>query len=123
VDQDEQGRLALIDYKSGATPKPLTETTEGWDVQLTLYSLAAEQIGGAGQQVAQAAHLLIGSGRRGKALTAAERPRAEEALRERLGAAVAGSRGGAFAVRPSRECPPACAFMAICRVNLRKRPD
>lgn len=123
VDQDDQGRLALVDYKSGGTPKPLVETTDGWDVQLTLYCLAAEQIGGRGQQVAQAAQLMIGSGRRGKALTAAERPRAEEALRERLGAAIAGSRGGAFVVRPSRDCPSGCAFMPICRVNLRKRSD
>jgi ATP-dependent helicase/nuclease subunit B len=121
VDQDEQGRLALIDYKSGGTPKALAEALEGWDVQLTVYSLAAEGLAGAGQQVAQAAALMIGSGKRGKALTAAERPQAEQALRERLGAAIAGSRAGAFPVRPSRECPPSCQFMAICRVNLAKR--
>lgn len=122
IDQDAQGRLALIDYKSGSVPSPLERTLTGQDVQLTLYVLAAERLAGPGQSVAQAAFLMIGSGRRSRPLTPAERPRAEAALRERLAAAVSGSRAGTFPVRPTEKCPPACAFAAICRVNRDKAP-
>ena len=117
IDQDGQGRLALIDYKSGSDPGPLDRTLEGRDVQLTLYVLAAEQLAGPGQRVARAAFLMIGSGRRSRPLTPAERPAAEAALRERLAAAISGSRAGIFPVRPTEKCPPACAFAAICRVE------
>lgn len=122
IDQDAQGRLALIDYKSGSDPGPLDRTLKGRDVQLTLYVLAAEQLAGPGQIVAHAAFLMIGSGRRSRPLTPAERPEAEAALRERLAAAVSGSRAGMFPVRPTEKCPPACAFAAICRVNRDKAP-
>ncbi len=117
VDQDEQGCLALIDYKSGSGPRPLADTLAGYDVQLTLYSLAAAGLAAPGQLVVQAAYLMIGSGRRSPPLTADELEQAVAALHERLAAAVAGSRAGVFPVQPSRECPPACAFATICRVQ------
>lgn len=117
VDQDEQGRLTLIDYKSGSGTRPLADTLAGYDVQLTLYSLAAARLAAPDQPVVQAAYLMIGSGRRSPPLTAAELEQAAAALHERLAATVAGSRSGLFPVQPSRECPPACAFATICRVQ------
>ncbi|HMQ33158.1 MAG TPA: PD-(D/E)XK nuclease family protein [Chloroflexaceae bacterium] len=120
VDQDAAGNLALIDYKSGGGARSLRETVEGRDVQLTIYALAAEGLGRQGQKVVRAAYLALGSGRLSAPLTPAERPMAEAALRERLGAAVAGARAGAFAVRPSDGCPPGCAYATICRVNPEK---
>lgn len=117
VDQDAQGNLALVDYKSGSTPRPLGATVGGRDVQLTVYTLAAEALGGPDQQVVRAAFLTLGNGRLSVPLTPAERPAAEEALRARLGAAMAGARAGDFAVRPSDGCPPGCAFAGVCRVN------
>lgn len=117
VDQDEHGNLALIDYKGGSTARSLAEAVGGRDVQLTIYALAAEGLGRPGQRVVRAAYLTLGNGRLSQPLTPVERPAAEAALRERLGAAVAGARGGAFHVRPSDGCPPACAFVAVCRVN------
>lgn len=119
IDQDEQGHLALIDYKSGGTPRSLNAVLSGRDVQLTIYMLAAEELAAPGQTVAQAMYLMIGNGKRGCLLTLGERDQAEAALRERLAAAVAGSRTGRFPVRPTERCPPACAFAAICRVNLK----
>ncbi len=121
IDQDDQGRLALIDYKSGSDPGSLDRILKGQDVQLTLYVLAAERLAAPGQEVTRAAFLMIGSGRRSRPLTPAERPEAEAALRERLSAAVTGSRAGMFPVKPTDECPAACAFAAICRVNRTKR--
>lgn len=117
IDQDAQGRLALIDYKSGSGTRPLADTLAGYDVQLTLYSLAAAELAAPGQQVVQATYLMIGSGRRSPPLTAAELEQAAAALHERLAAVVTGSRAGVFPVQPSRECPPACAFATICRVQ------
>ncbi|MGQ9926301.1 MAG: PD-(D/E)XK nuclease family protein [Chloroflexaceae bacterium] len=123
IDQDGQGRLALIDYKSGSDPGPLDRTLNGQDVQLTLYVIAAEQqLAGPGQSVERAAFLMIGSGRRSRPLTPARRPEAEAALRERLAAAISGSRTGVFPVHPTEKCPPACAFATVCRVNRDKAP-
>lgn len=123
VDQDAAGNLALLDYKSGSTTRSLRETVEGRDVQLTVYALAAEGLVSPGQKVVRAAYLALGSGKLSPPLTPAERPQAEEALRRRLGEAVAGARAGAFAVRPSKGCPSGCSFAAICRVNLDKAPS
>lgn len=115
IDRAADGSLALTDYKSGSTPPSLRDTLRGRDVQLTVYSLAAEQLLGA--SVGRASYLALGSGRRSAPLTPAERDEAVSALRASLGAAIAGARAGAFPVRPSEGCPPGCAYAAICRVN------
>lgn len=120
IDQDAAGNLALIDYKSGGSPRPLDETLNGRDIQLTIYILATEQLLAPNQQVTRAAFFHLGSGRRSRALTNDERPQAEAALRERLGAALEGTRGGRFVVQPSGDCPPTCAYAVICRLNKQK---
>ncbi|NNJ12613.1 hypothetical protein EKD04_020000 [Chloroflexales bacterium ZM16-3] len=121
IDRAADGSLALIDYKSGSTPPNLGDTLNGRDVQLTVYTLAAEQILAPGQPVAQAGYLALGSGRRSKALTSANRTDAEQSLRTSLGKAITGARTGRFPVSPSGECPSFCAYANICRLNLAKR--
>jgi ATP-dependent helicase/DNAse subunit B len=123
IDQrDSDQTLALIDYKSSSTPQPLEKTLTGRDVQLAVYMLAVEEvIARSGQPVAQAAFLHLGSGKRSRALAAEQREQALAAMRERVAEAVQGARAGQFTVRPRDECPPACEFSTICRLNLRKR--
>ena len=121
IDEDDQQRLTLIDYKSSSAPRSLDETLNGRDVQLAVYMLAAEQQIAPGQFVEQAHFLHLGSGKPSRPLTAAGREQAVSALRERLATAIVGGQAGHFAVAPSDECPPACAYAAICRLNLRKR--
>ncbi len=122
IDRAADGTLALIDYKSGSTPRSLEETLDGRDVQLTVYTLAAEQfLAAAEQTVARAGYLYIGSGKRGKPLTPAKHDEAKASLRNRLGDAVMGAQTGQFPVRPRDDCPSYCAFVGICRRNLAKR--
>lgn len=117
VDRDDAGNLAVVDYKSGRSVRGLGETLSGRDVQLTVYSLAAEGLVGAERQVVRAAYLTLGNGRQSRPLTPDQRPQAEESLRGSLVAAIRGAREGDFAVRPSDGCPRGCAFASICRVN------
>ncbi len=121
LDQREDGALALLDYKSSSTPRSLEETLNGRDVQLAIYLLATEQILARGQRVERAAFLHLGSGKRSKPLTDRERERALAAMTERVGETLAGARAGHFAVRPRDNCPTACSFAGICRLNLAKR--
>jgi ATP-dependent helicase/nuclease subunit B len=121
LDQRDDGALALLDYKSSSTPRSLEETLNGRDVQLAIYLLAAEQILARGQRVERAAFLHLGSGKRSKPLTDRERDRALAAMTERVGETLAGVRAGHFAVRPRDNCPTACSFAGICRLNLAKR--
>lgn len=121
VDRREDGALALIDYKSNSTPRPLEEALEGYDLQLAVYLLAVEQRIAPGQRVERAAFLHLGSGRRSAAITTGEREQVLATLRTRVAEVVLGVRAGNFAVRPRDKCPPACTFQHICRLNLRKR--
>jgi ATP-dependent helicase/nuclease subunit B len=121
IDQDEHGRLALIDYKSNSSPRRLDDTVSGRDVQLTVYTLAVEQQLAPTQSVERASFLHLGNGKRSAALTTNERVAAVTALQERLATAMVGARSGQFPVRPSAECPPSCAYQHICRLNIRKR--
>ncbi|MEI7646231.1 MAG: PD-(D/E)XK nuclease family protein [Chloroflexales bacterium] len=123
IDRAADGTLALIDYKSSRTPRPLDETLSGRDVQLTVYTLAAEQtLAASAHAVTRAGYLHLGSGKRSKALTPTDRSKAEESLRDKLGAAMVAARSGQFPVRPIDDCPPSCAFADICRLNPAKQP-
>ncbi|NJO08160.1 MAG: hypothetical protein HC876_23105, partial [Chloroflexaceae bacterium] len=121
IDQREDGALALIDYKSSSTPRTFNETLEARDVQLPVYVLAAEALIAPGQFVERAAYVHLGSGKRSKALTDADRAAVLEAAQQRIGEVVRGVQSGDFRVRPRDKCPTACAFQHICRRNLRKR--
>ncbi|MCC9075098.1 PD-(D/E)XK nuclease family protein [Litorilinea aerophila] len=48
IDRDEDGRLRIIDYKSGSTRYNGRDIEEGRAVQVALYALAAEQLFGEG---------------------------------------------------------------------------
>ncbi|MCG8346298.1 MAG: exodeoxyribonuclease V subunit gamma [Chloroflexales bacterium] len=121
VDQREDKALALLDYKSGATPRRFEETLQGRDVQLAIYLLATEQLLAPGQRVERAAFLHLSSGKRSRAVTDKERDQVLAAMTKRVAETVQGVRDGDFAVRPRDECPPNCTFQHICRLNLRKR--
>jgi ATP-dependent helicase/DNAse subunit B len=124
IDQrDDTGALALIDYKSSSTPRSLTETTSGRDVQLAIYLLAVEQViaQATGQRVERAAFLHLGSGKLSKPLTDAEREEALNAMQQHVEEVVQGVRDGNFAVHPRDKCAPNCAFSGICRLHLPRR--
>ncbi len=121
IDQHDTGGLAVLDYKSGSSGHTLQDTLQANDVQLAIYVLAAEQQLRAGQQVARAAFLHLGSGKISPALTEKQREDAMNALVARVGEVVQGSRSGYFAVQPRKKCPPSCAFAHICRLHLAKR--
>ncbi len=122
IDQHPDMSLAVLDYKSSSSPRSLNETTSGRDVQLPIYLLAAEQLFAAhGQRVTRAAFVHLGSGKRSAPLTEKDREATLQAMHERVAEVVAGARQGDFAVRPRDDCPPACAFVHICRRNFAKR--
>lgn len=123
LDQRTDGALALIDYKSSSSPRPLSETTSGRDVQLTIYLLAAERLVAPGERVERAAFLHLGSGKRSLELTDEQREEALSAMHNTVTETVQGVRAGNFAVRPRDKCPVECAFVTICRRNLVKRDD
>lgn len=121
LDQREDGALALLDYKSSSTPRSPEETLSGQDVQLAIYLLAVEQVLARGQRVERAAFLHLGSGKRSKPLTDAERERAIGAMQARVAETVIGARAGHFPVQPRDMCPTHCTYATICRLNLVKR--
>ncbi len=121
IDQREDGSLAIIDYKSSSSPRPLSETRSARDVQLAVYLLAAQQLPQLQQPVERAAFLHLGSGKFSPLLTEAHHTETIDALRAHVAETVAGARRGDFAVRPRDDCPPACTFQTICRRNFAKR--
>jgi ATP-dependent helicase/nuclease subunit B len=121
VDQRDDGALVLIDYKSSATPRSLSETVQGEDAQLPIYMLAVEQVLQPGVDVSHAAFFHLGSGKYSRPLSERERDETLAALQTNVAAVVAGVRGGNFAVQPRADCPMGCAFAGICRLNVAKR--
>lgn len=120
IDQFPDQSLAVIDYKSSSTPRKHDDLVRARDVQAGVYLLATQTLFAPNQQVVREARFFhLGNGRFSAALEADNK--AEAVLRERIGAVVAGVQSGDFSVRPHDECPPTCAYMAICRRNLAKR--
>jgi ATP-dependent helicase/DNAse subunit B len=124
IDRAPDGRLAVIDYKSSATPRPLGETLQGRDLQLPLYALAAAKIAGKTDpaEVDRAAFVHIGSGKRA-ALDQIALQTTLNTVGTRVGEVVAAVQRGDFRVRPHERCPEQCAFEPICRRNLEKRQN
>jgi ATP-dependent helicase/DNAse subunit B len=118
----ETNSLAVIDYKSGSTARSMKDLTQGRDVQLAIYMLAAAHVmGGTGQHVERAAFFLLGKGAFSPPLSGSKRDEAIKAMRERVAEVVRGAQAGTFAVRPRDKCPTFCAFAGICRLNIDKR--
>lgn len=123
IDQHpEDASLAIIDYKKGSGLRPLRDTEEGYDIQLPIYLMAAEQVLplGAHQKVAQAAYFQLGSGKFSPPLTAERWLGIEAIVLERIAEVLDKVRSGDYHVQPRRTCPNYCAFSNICRVNLAK---
>jgi ATP-dependent helicase/nuclease subunit B len=124
VDQNPaDGSIAIIDYKKGSGLRPLKDTSEGYDLQLPIYFMAAEQVLplGKGQRVAQAAFFQLGSGKFSPPLTADQWLGVEAVVLERIADVLQHVREGDFRVQPRRDCPSYCKLSAICRVNTHKQ--
>lgn len=119
IDRRPDGTLLLIDYKSGGSPQPLSDTLSGRNVQLPIYALAARAAGLG--DVSQAQFWHIGSGRGSRVLSGDAMETAQAAARQRLQATLDGVVAGDYAVRPPHGCPEYCQFEPICRRNLAKR--
>jgi ATP-dependent helicase/DNAse subunit B len=119
IDRREDGALALIDYKAGGAHS-MRASLSGDDVQLAIYTLAAEHMGAPEARVDRAAFVHIGHGRHEGTLEGEQIGQAVTAATDRIGYVAANARSGDFRVRP-RECPSFCAFEVICRKNLAKR--
>lgn len=120
IDQAPDQSLAVIDYKAGGV-QTIKDSLQGDDVQLAIYSMAAEQIVVPGASVARATFVSIGKRQR---IGTIEGPQVQQALasaQSRIGEVVAAARAGDFRVRP-RKCPSYCTFDSICRKNLAKDP-
>jgi ATP-dependent helicase/DNAse subunit B len=118
---DIDGRTVVIDYKSGATPIQVEEMTEGRNVQMLLYLLAARQIltdktiaGGAFWHI----HNL-----KLDAMVLADAPELELA-RESLHQRILEGRQGIFVNTPSKpdyrngpRCASHCEFSQLCRLR------
>jgi ATP-dependent helicase/DNAse subunit B len=118
IDQRDDGALAIVDYKSSRTPRPLSESVEGYDLQLAVYTMALEQH--SAQPVERAAFMHMGSGKRGAEIAQAHRDTALQAARERIVEVITLVRSGDFRVKPRRQCPTYCEFEVLCRKNLDK---
>jgi ATP-dependent helicase/nuclease subunit B len=115
LDRDDQGRLRLVDYKSGSTAKTGTEVDEGRALQTVLYTLAARELAGS-SGVAESLYLHIPSRKSGGALTF---PGDEGRLEAAVATAVAfvrQVRAGRFPAAPGdKACSKTCEMHALCR--------
>lgn len=119
VDQRGDGALALVDYKTAATGRPVGETIEGRDLQLPIYVLALQQA--YGKPVERAAFFQIGSGKRGAEINGSVLQETVDNARKHIGDTIHAVRRAEFVVRPPGDCPSYCTFQTICRRNLLKR--
>ncbi len=117
VDQDADGRLRLIDYKSGATPIAARDLAEGRRLQIALYALAARdalQLG----QVADGFYWHIGSAKASSLKLANFEGGLEAALNTAITHAfnhIAEVRAGRFPpAPPSAGCPTHCPGTNFC---------
>ncbi len=119
IDEHDDGSLLVLDYKSSSTPRSLSETVAGNDLQLALYILAAQQI--FTQTVTGALFVHLGSGKTGTLLDGSALHDSVTAATAQVGVAVDRIRKGDLAVRPRDECPRGCQFAPICRLNKQKQ--
>jgi len=123
VDQDGQGSLRLLDYKSGSSSYGKPEMLKGEAFQTPLYALAAEQL--LGQPVVESAYLLVQS-REISGLLKFSGPVAEDvtvrAVVERAAQIIQAIRTGRFPTSPAKlDTGPhgcgACEFRGLCRAD------
>ncbi|MCP4168097.1 MAG: hypothetical protein GY759_19690 [Chloroflexi bacterium] len=117
VDQDQHGRLRIIDYKSGSTPIRPNELDEGKRIQLPLYALAAEQSLGLGEVVG-GFYWHIGSAKASTLALEKQPGGVESALATAVGSTtnhVRGIRSGRYSPKPpAKGCPGSCPAKEFC---------
>jgi ATP-dependent helicase/DNAse subunit B len=120
IDQHPDGSLAVLDYKSSSSPRPLKETLKGIDVQLSVYLLAVETLLMQHQQVGRAAFFHLGGGKYSSPLTTDNRNEAIAALQQQAGVVLNKVRSGIFPPLPQDTCSSSCPYTTICRLSQAK---
>jgi ATP-dependent helicase/DNAse subunit B len=117
VDEDAEGRLRIIDYKSGSTPIVARDLVEGRRLQIALYALAARDTLRLGE-VADGFYWHIGSAKASSLKLANFEGGLEAALKSAITHAfnhIAGVRAGHFTpAPPSAGCPNHCPGANFC---------
>ncbi len=117
VDQDSDGRLCIIDYKSGSTPITAHDLTEGRRLQIALYALAVRDALALGD-IADGFYWHIGSAK----TSSLKLKKFEGGVNNALNTAIAhafkhvtGVRAGRFAPSPpAAGCPGHCPGASFC---------
>ncbi len=130
--EGETGGLLVIDYKTGRLPSH-SDIAAGRNLQLPVYTEAAEQILGA-SALGGVFHQVID--RTERHFSAVRPPRGDKrafeqrrlAARAKIAELVAGMGRGRFDAFPTHDCPPYCPYRQIChyspaRVELKAPPD
>lgn len=125
IDRDAQGRLRLLDYKSGATTYDQKDILRGQAFQVALYALATEALLDQAQ-VTESAYLHIPARRLSGDLHFSQGASQDETVQSAaaLAAAYVDQAGrGIFPTAPSPlpsgqlPCASTCGFAALCRVD------
>ena len=115
LDRDAQGRLRVIDYKSGSTTYAKRDIEEGLALQTALYALAARAMAGSAG-VAEGLYLHITARKASGRLRFPTDEGTLEAAVDAARAFVAQVRSGRFPGAPARgACPPSCDMVSLCR--------
>jgi ATP-dependent helicase/DNAse subunit B len=128
IDRAPDGRVVVIDYKSGSTPIKGEDLMSARNVQMLLYREAAQNLFREGQAEGTYAGGVFLSVRQGKSLgTVQEAQNADwfDTARARVGALVSAARRGAFPEAPSKledgQCSRYCDYAALCRIAVKGR--
>ena len=129
---ESNGRMLVLDYKSGSSPLSPDDLREGVNVQMLVYLRAAEQLLAQcdpDKELAGGMFLhLRGSSKSSGWISSDEK--GEDAMRAaegRIGENVAAARRGDFSVQPRRpdssgRCTRFCEFSQLCRVAVTNSP-
>ena len=129
---EADGRMLVLDYKSGSSPLSPDDLREGVNVQMLVYLRAAEQLLAQcdpDKELAGGMFLhLRGSSKSSGWISSDEK--GEDAMRAaegRIGENVAAARRGDFSVQPRRpdssgRCTRFCEFSQLCRVAVTHSP-
>lgn len=117
VDQAADGRLRIIDYKSGATPIRSADLEQGKRIQLPLYALAATRALNLGA-VSEGFYWHLGAAKPSTLALETYGAGPQQAMATAVGHArqhVSGIRGGRYQPKPpAGGCPASCPATAFC---------
>lgn len=126
VDQDSDGRIRIVDYKSGSAPFSKRDMEQGLALQTALYAIAAHQLLPNHPSVAESYFLHIPSRKTSPKIAPSGPPDADETVRQAVEQAarfVRQIRAGYFPSLPGKSeygstaCAKSCAFAPLCRVT------